>query len=780
MSDIKGGTYYPTQIYENMDNEKLHALYCLSVIISRSWLSNNITINPLWEVWAPITEEFKSFIGDDSFLQNISRAEIAFAAFRLFYYNDILFDVDACDLKSIEVEVNRMILERDLCLPYMYGRTLYNKFNSVDEWYTLDSLDPENSENLLKDTPQGVYQVGNYLTGPFGIIKSAESRYTPPTTEVPLWHCPNIECPSFHTVKLKSSARILKTIRAIVSIFEGRDIYRGDWHNILKRIVDDRDSGFYKFYDIINFVGDAIIGRERSEVVKDVLKSDSVRELKRLVAGSGLDIILRGSPDQIVENLNEAELMQILFALPNRDVVRHIDGCVNRLAIKIQPYENRVPKVYPPKYSSFSSKTEISSFGIRSSIDDPIVNLVACIWDAYEGKYDALGWSIGIRDRSIKRDDLVDYVRVNSIENVVNSLIMSDKSVFNRVCSYITYSPKNNFDRVDATNAVAYKLGFKTVKFDERIATFTRRIDQFFDTVTRIGDIDGELDRERIREAGVNLFVSVEEFLEELLVFNVWMMSSDHVLKTRFMYNHIKAIPEVAKVLGEELESSGARFIWNADGSNTIGVSLAYLNKFINWMKDNMTTDKKLFEKHSESLPHYVNDKPEYLYLRHTMLWADCESSNLLEYLSGLEAISKNIARSNLPSVRNGLDHKRRDEEFPSIESLINFCRPIRLAFEASNRDRYIPKIWALDEMNVSRNQIITYKFVDHKGEGLYRYGPKFVASTPDYSWGSPVIMAPFNLLGHSQAYINFVPEEDTPFSKYWADFPIKRRLGEE
>lgn len=59
--------------------------------------------------------------------------------------------------------------------------------------------------------------MGSLLTGPLGVLRSAESRFFPPSLRLPLWHCSDTGCRSPHNVLLMQTdvpvVRIEKTIR---------------------------------------------------------------------------------------------------------------------------------------------------------------------------------------------------------------------------------------------------------------------------------------------------------------------------------------------------------------------------------------------------------------------------------------------------------------------------------------------------------------------------------------------------------------------------------------
>jgi hypothetical protein len=83
-------------------------------------------------------------------------------------------------------------------------------------------------------------------------------------------------------------------------------------------------------------------------------------------------------------------------------------------------------------------------------------------------------------------------------------------------------------------------------------------------------------------------------FLENLICYNTWLLTSDHFISPRFQYNKDDAHEAIIKTLGTEITSGAEKFAWNSDGSNTLGCLLAYLQAFRVWIKGLTSADKQL------------------------------------------------------------------------------------------------------------------------------------------------------------------------------------------
>ena len=77
-----------------------------------------------------------------------------------------------------------------------------------------------------------------------------------------------------------------------------------------------------------------------------------------------------------------------------------------------------------------------------------------------------------------------------------------------------------------------WKFGFTLARYEDEYAILRNRITEFRERVLQMPTQPDEHECARIRSVGVNLFVSVEQFLENLLCYNVWLLSSDHFTGT--------------------------------------------------------------------------------------------------------------------------------------------------------------------------------------------------------------------------------------------------------
>ncbi|HEV8661971.1 MAG TPA: hypothetical protein VGT06_02330, partial [Candidatus Methylomirabilis sp.] len=129
-------------------------------------------------------------------------ADFLLSLFCVFAYHELVFDWQVSAVEGVLALLKQELLGGRVRLPHRLGRLLYDRFNDLNQSNRTDHLMPPEVQGLLEGTPQGVFQLGPYISGPLGILESAESRWIPPTLQLPLWHCSDTGCAALHDVQL--------------------------------------------------------------------------------------------------------------------------------------------------------------------------------------------------------------------------------------------------------------------------------------------------------------------------------------------------------------------------------------------------------------------------------------------------------------------------------------------------------------------------------------------------------------------------------------------------
>jgi hypothetical protein len=766
--------------------ERLELAYSLHRYAVHAIFPSGYSASPLWQqlvIPSKAGQAYLELLPKDR--RNLSLGDLHMALFGQLYYHDLLIDLEESDLEGISELLNQELLQTKLRWPYRFGRLLYDKFNDmVQNDRTIKYLEPEKVAILLEKTPQGVYQVGKLLSGPLGLLTSREARYTPPLMTAPLWHCSDTGCTKVHPVAFKPpDIYVVNVFSDLHNEAIRRSGPASDWHEVLRTLHRrSQPSKATRYHDMVPLIGDAIVGKERTTLLIAALESPNRKWLRDTLASSQhRKKDATGPAQQVVARLSEAEKLQMLLLLNNDELVALIDACVIDKCIQIPSNELRIPHVRNNKLNPWDSYGELSSFGLRADRRYPLVVLMSAIWRMYESQnlLDELSWKLGKPEGILSRNILMDHIQEHGPAEVVKDLILPSKPVALSIANELDLLIRPDEERDQLVNRFLWKFGFDPSRYGDEYLRLRSRMRQFKDVLLRIGSISTENDREEVRSHGVNLFVSVEDFLTELISYNVWLLASDHFIDTRnrFRYDARWALDTVGEHLSRQKEIDGTAFGWDTAGNNTLGSLLVYLTVAGKWMTSLMGKESADVQRSSEHFPAYVEDAEVVFPFAHTELWADCDPNELANFVEGFEVIAKRLLKANLAEVRNGLDHKRNDSSFPTTDNMLDCVNSLQDAFDYADINRYIPKAFWRVSGTTDRYGRRENVLCDYRGRDVLIKEPTTVYNRGSLSTKEPMLVAPGNLLGLPNAKLIFRILHTSEYAEYWKGYPRRRSV---
>ena len=139
--------------------------------------------------------------------------------------------------------------------------------------------------------------------------------------------------------------------------------------------------------------------------------------------------------------------------------------------------------------------------------------------------------------------------------------------------------------------------------------------------------------------------------------------------------------------------------------------------------------------------------------------------------------ISENIAKSDLAEIRNGLDHKRSEERFPAVDSMLAMVSRLREVVETADVQRLIPKRFWLEEQKLDRYGRGTLVLKDYAGRHYELARPMLVISMPKIEFNAPIIIGPGSLLADGAVPVILSVRSSGEYAKYWAGYPRRRHI---
>ncbi len=358
----------------------------------------------------------------------------------------------------------------------------------------------------------------------------------------------------------------------------------------------------------------------------------------------------------------------------------------------------------------------------------------------------------------------------------MEELILKSEPITKFVCEECALSVADALE-ASAVERILWKFGFNPTSYDEHIPRLMDRLSAFSETLVTIGGITTENDRERIRSAGVNLFVSVEDFLERVVSFNVWLLKTDHFIGDKFRFDPNIARTRVADALAPQLVDGENVFTWQGEGGNAIGTLMRYMDECVKWMDSRLEDEKDSVPRPESELPFFAANPNRRFPFRHVEFWADSDRSELGLFVERFRRIAKFLQQAQLAFVRNGLDHHREASQFPTIDMMLACVARLREAVEAADIERFFPKLYWLRNRTENQNGWSMYEFSDYKQRRLALYGPRMVLGMPAIKFDFPCIIPPGNLLGQPNANLVFAFHETTEYKEYWTGYPRRRSI---
>jgi len=758
------------------NSQKLFQLYGLSLFSHYALYTKDFEPDVKWKECIVLTKYAKDcLVHLHKNGMSCSEEYEAFALFQLFYHHDLFIDYIQTDVDNIILLLSDLHKNNKAKWPYIFGNQLYNKFNDTNHDTRTEDLDADKTDELLRDTPQGIFQVGKIVSGPLGFLESRECRVLPPTKKILLWHCSDPGCGQGHLVTLhqhkstyKKAADFIR--RHILDNFGPESEWKG---LILHSYRKGKWPNGRPFCDLPAIIGECIIGEERTRLLVRCLESPYNSLLTTAIHKTRS---LQDHPEKIASTLTQEEKHQLLLLLNDKDLVNYIDELIVLKEIDIPPAELRNCKTIVYRESARDAKSRLSSLGIRSIGHDPIIELVATVWLTYEslGLSNDLLWCLRRHETSSIRHSVMDFVKIHGPEQTVRELILTSRPVITAIAEKYVFQIFKAEDEELTIKRLLWKMGFNPARYEDEYCLFRNRISEFQECIIQMGLEPTENEKSKVRSFGVNLFISVETFLENLLCYNVWLMASDHFTTTGFLYSRDDAHATVIRVLGKDIISGTEKFTWSIDGFNTLGCLLAYLQTFRNWLKQRQNIDKHSVSRKPEDYPHYAKDTLCVFPFKHIELWADTSSEMMAAYYDLFEKICIQIGQADLATIRNAIDHKREDK-FPSGDKMLACVSRLKQVFEIADSGRLIPKLfWGMKSESDSWGNICD-TFCDYYGKSVLLWEPSVILGGPKKNFGIPYLIAPFDFMNQPNSILVFGISAPSEYKRYWKGYPRRR-----
>lgn len=700
---------------------------------------------------------------------------IRLAVFLEFYNSDLLVNVTESNYESLFKSVNDEIIKGKILFPWIFDRTLYDRyFDQFEEQE--DILENDKVLKLLKDTPKGVFQMGNQIIGPLGILHTENKRIIPPTTVVKLWHCSDPSCSALHSVILKSGRTIISELLFEISELT-QHIEVSEWDVYYSKMCDLENSYYNdkRTDDIPITLVYCFSEKELRLILQEII--DNLKGAREIIPKGKK---FQGSSDQITNALSKAECFQLILLFSSIKILELTEKLIVERKIYIPSTEIRKSNLQK-RGGFFNIYYECNRLGFRAVSGTThlsfihLRNLILKLYDEPSLKQQ-LEWHLRFYNDESLKEKVENYITSEEPKRILKEVVLNSAYQVSKTFEYLLgyfQMPRSIEEEEQMIDKILWKLGFNINIYPSILQTFEIRLTKFR-KIIEASSIYGEADKEKIRSAAVNLFVSLEEVLKHALSFTTWLLLSDHYRETRFRYNYSEATTFMTQILNGYKLSDDTVLTFDANGRNTLfplieGFTALFsiCDKYLNELKDENIRDES-------ELPRFIGktelvDFP----LLHKKLVLDIKQSSYQKIRQIGIQINQEFNRSKVLSVRNALEHDR--EEFPLKQELIMACDCMRNSINDIYEKGLFPNVFLFHSLLKDKHNRVIKTFEDYNGKKIAISELTNYKGYPVPNSESPLVIVSTITFPGTTEPLRISYEENSEYLFYWRDYPRKK-----
>ncbi|MGN9807304.1 hypothetical protein [Micromonospora sp. L32] len=703
--------------------------------------------------------------------------------------NELLVDPVQTDTQALIEIVSEQIRDTTIRFPFTYGRLLYDRLLSFPFGESRTLLSSKETFEVLEGTPQGVFQVGRLVTGPFGLLQTPHRRSIAPVDEIP-FHCSDIKCNVEHTRTFSTDENApINEARDQAEKILLKEGQASDWNGYLRRFNITASSGPWndlKGDPVAYLLGDALTLDEMRALTAWLLDKtkNQVREVAARVG------IRPGPAPTMVSALGPAQLLHLMLMASDQAIANGLDTLVGDGTILVPLGQVRKPVINATAGSGwYDLQPELGRFGVRLSSSEfslAPLRLRRLVSQMYrldqESDRDELEWQLRGEEAPTVEARIEQYLQRRSPREAVKSLLLARKSNFIVAASKLALPEQVLVSDEDRVNAVLWKLGFPVEDLLDPHRDFWT-LHEKMGQVTRQSPINpSATDAENIRRYAASFFVKLEDLLKDALLYTTWALTHDHFASTRpFVYR-----PGVGEQLGpseaealERLRSAGAESGGEEkehDLSFEGKLTLYTVSRGFQILADLLASAEakaKEYLRPATDLPRWLKqqDLQEFVFL-HTIPFLDLLPESRQVIVRQLRNISRVLVSAEVSDARNDWFHARRSPV--DIERLRRSLEAVRDAVLLIQDGGYSRQVYRRVRNETDEANRATYVLADATGQEIVFFRPS------RFAWiGLPSLHSSQHVMlsarfAEPTEVLRFKYEIESPYTKMWQDYPVR------
>lgn len=716
--------------------------------------------------------------------ERLRRKNVPFPEARLLcllemFQPELLIDIEETHTEQLVALLDQEISSRKIQFPFIYGRLLYNQYYDLfSDSENTSGLSPVDTRRLLAGLPQGVFQTHDLITGPYGLLKSAEKRAFPPDKAVFAYHCSDLSCSAIHEVHLSTDydAPINVHRKDIRKILEETDSAASVWTFFLRDIIREFiPTNLEKRSEpLILLMGDALSDKELKRVLEWLL-NNAGSETRPAVQSLGLS----GPATKITARLDRAQLMQLILVANNSSIFTAVDTLIATGDIEIPPGEVRRPVVNASiTFGSYHLQAEANRFGVRMRTTRTNVaplrakQLVKQMYLMNDEKdRQELEWQLRHEPADSLEARLEHWLQTQPPRDALRSLVLARRS------NVIVATEKLNLvdcmteTDPDILNVVLWKLGYTDHDPFDPHAHFWNLHSEML-ALTRQSAV-GALgpDPEQIRRVAGSYFVSLEELLDESISYIAWAMTTDHYASDRpFVYRPERDRLPALQQLNEEGDQGEVSVTYGE--KNSLYALMRAFQRLADVL-DQYEGRAHEFSRSKRQIPKWATvDSLQAFPFLHTVPYLDVLPNCRSSIKDSLKEISRRLVAAEVNEARNEWLHGRRTPS--NLDRLREGLEAIREAIILLQDRGFTLRKFTLVRTEIDQYQRKTYLLSDQDGATISFYRPS------GWGWlGLPSLNVPQAVITSARfaeptEVLRFTVETTSPYSDMWSSYPMR------
>lgn len=403
-------------------------------------------------------------------IKDLKESELNFALFMSQGYEELFIDTSNTNLVELKNILNDEIINQKMKFPWVFDRLLYDKFYDFYLEEPPERLSNEMSSKFLENTPAGVFQLGNNLIGPFGLLEASSNRFLKPTLNIALWHCPNPPCGNIHFVTLlKTNKRLNQIQKKLAEQLKPTTNPSFPWIKTIEKLLENKRD----FYDdlLMRNLASFIMGSfnlEETKLILGRLIDDNPKTIRELV---GCKWNLKGKfnadSTTIAKGLDKNQCLQLLLLMDDNAIIKSIEVLIDEENILIPVTEIRSPEIQNLSFINWMpTEIECSRFGIRNSEKSgnlALTRLKRLIKDIYQEPNELieLDWKLRHKEGDSLFEKLDRYVLSENPEKIIYDLILDKSAHLDKTFKFLRC---DNFYKSPGEELVTIKKDFMEIR----------------------------------------------------------------------------------------------------------------------------------------------------------------------------------------------------------------------------------------------------------------------------------------------------------------------------